>query len=84
MNFAISQETLDKIIAYLTKCPYQDVAAIIDDIKANIKPVTLTEPVVLKEGDGDVQSTQTQSQQETQPSEEGGIQSVQEESQTTS
>lgn len=84
MNYALSEEVLNQILEYLKKCPYHEVAPIIDAIKASAKSVNLITPEpIVKGGDGEnVLSSQTESQVETQSSQEGGIQSVQEEPQT--
>lgn len=88
MHIAFPQDTFDKLITYLGNKPFNEVEDLINEIKAKIQPVEVNFPQPepsTKEGvDEIVQSTETESIQETQPSQEGGIQGVQEESQAAS
>lgn len=94
MHVAFPTDTFNKLIAYLGNKPFNEVEDLMTELKAKIQPVevnfppkpeTLTPEPIKEGGDGDnVLSTQTESQQETQPSQEGGIQGVQEEPQSSS
>jgi hypothetical protein len=84
MNFALSEEVLNQILEYLKKCPYHEVASIIDNIKTTVKSVNLITPESITEGGGDsVQSTQTESQVQTESSQEGGAPDQSQESQVS-
>ena len=79
MQYVIPEETINNILAYLGKCPYTEVYLLINDIRVNMKPLLTPEPQ--QEGsDGVVQSSQTESTQ-SQTTDEGGQQSVSQESQ---
>ena len=70
MHVAFPKDTFDKLVNYLGSKPFNEVENLINELKATVKPVNITEPV--KEGvDENVLSTQAESGQ-SQTQDEGG------------
>ncbi len=57
MRYSISQEVLNKIMAHLGNQPYIVAAPLIEEIKADIAPITEGEPDTLSSSDSEVSLT---------------------------
>lgn len=87
MHVATPRETFDKLIDYLGTKPFNEVETLINELKVTVRPVNLVTPEPLKEtpkeeGDSHFQSNEAQSGQG-QAQDEGGQQSVSQESQNS-
>lgn len=66
MNVALPKSTFDNLINYLSKCPFIEVENLVNELRANVKPITITPPPVEtpKEVVDDVQSESNESKAE--------------------